>query len=207
MGFADWIYSILAADDDDAFYYGDKPVEKFSWDNLRYLFRVISLTPATSPTNLHVILEALREMSELLIWGDQHQVGITRMTDSVPEPTFFDFFMEHQLAKYFLHLLQALTESRNGILIAKLLQVLIILFENVQRDTSIYFLLSNNYVNEIIVWGRILSEWDGTDDGMEEVLAYYATFLKTLALKLNKTTLAFFFNEVFDDYLQRQLTI
>ena len=50
------------------------------------------------------------------------------------------------------------------------------------------YLLSNNYVNQIIC-----HKFDFSD---EEILAYYISFLKTLSLKLNKNTIHFFYNEV-----------
>ena len=51
------------------------------------------------------------------------------------------------------------------------------------------FLLSNNYVNEIIC--------HKFDFSNEEILAYYIIFLRTLSSKLDSSTLFFFFNEVF----------
>ena len=50
------------------------------------------------------------------------------------------------------------------------------------------YLLSNNHINELIT-----HKFDFSDD---ELLAYYISLLKTLSLKLNKSTLQFFFNEV-----------
>lgn len=50
------------------------------------------------------------------------------------------------------------------------------------------YLLSNNYVNSIIV-----HKFDFSD---EEIMAYYISFLKTLSLKLNNHTVHFFYNEV-----------
>jgi len=52
------------------------------------------------------------------------------------------------------------------------------------------YLLSNNYVNQIIC-----HKFDFSD---EEILAYYISFLKTLSLKLNKNTIHFFYNEVLE---------
>lgn len=52
------------------------------------------------------------------------------------------------------------------------------------------YLLSNNYVNSIIV-----HKFDFSD---EEIMAYYISFLKTLSLKLNNHTVHFFYNEVSD---------
>lgn len=68
----------------------------------------------------------------------------------------------------------------------QLLQTLNILFENIRNETSLYYLLSNNHVNSII-----LHKFDLSD---EEVMAYYISFLKTLSFKLNPHTIHFFFN-------------
>ena len=68
----------------------------------------------------------------------------------------------------------------------QLLQTLNILFENIRHETSLYYLLSNNHVNSII-----LHKFDLSD---EEVMAYYISFLKTLSFKLNPHTIHFFFN-------------
>lgn len=55
------------------------------------------------------------------------------------------------------------------------------------------YLLSNNYVNSIIV-----HKFDFSD---EEIMAYYISFLKTLSLKLNNHTVHFFYNEVSKELL------
>ena len=68
----------------------------------------------------------------------------------------------------------------------QLLQTLNILFENIRHETSLYYLLSNNHVNSIIMHKFDLSD--------EEVMAYYISFLKTLSFKLNSHTIHFFFN-------------
>jgi hypothetical protein len=53
-------------------------------------------------------------------------------------------------------------------------------------------LFSNNHINELII-----HRFDFSD---EEVLAYYISFLKTLSLKLDRSTLQFFFNEAEQDF-------
>lgn len=68
----------------------------------------------------------------------------------------------------------------------QLLQTLNILFENIRHETSLYYLLSNNHVNSIIMHKFDLSD--------EEVMAYYISFIKTLSFKLNPHTIHFFFN-------------
>ena len=94
------------------------------------------------------------------------------------------FFLEKQMITFFLHYM----EQRHGRYICvQLLQTLNILFENIRNETSLYFLLSNNHINNII-----LHKFDFAD---EEIMAYYVSFLKTLSLKLNRQTIHFFFNE------------
>uniref|UniRef100_A0A672RYG2 C-type lectin domain containing 16A n=1 Tax=Sinocyclocheilus grahami TaxID=75366 RepID=A0A672RYG2_SINGR len=56
----------------------------------------------------------------------------------------------------------------------------------------VYYLLSNNHVNSIIV-----HKFDFSD---EEIMAYYISFLKTLSLKLNDHTVHFFYNEHTNDF-------
>ena len=68
-------------------------------------------------------------------------------------------------------------KTGNNYVCVQLLQTLNILFENIRNDTSIYYLLSNNHVNSIIV-----HKFDFSD---EEVMAYYISFLKTLSFRLN----------------------
>ena len=60
------------------------------------------------------------------------------------------------------------------------MQTVSILVQNIRNETYLYYLLSNNHVNEIIQ-----HPFDLTD---EELMAYYISFMKTLALKLNINT-------------------
>jgi protein CLEC16A len=127
------------------------------------------------------------------------------------------FFFEKNIHSFFLRILN---QKTNSTITVQLLQTLSILFENIQTETSICawpprlralwllrggqtcsrlcvdgwvrasgpdYLLSNNYVNQIIC-----HKFDFSD---EEILAYYVSFLKTLSLKLNKSTIHFFYNE------------
>lgn len=57
---------------------------------------------------------------------------------------------------------------------------------------SVFYLLSNNYINDLIV-----HRFDFAD---EELLTYYISFLKSLSLKLTDRTILFFFNEHANDF-------
>ena len=119
-----------------------------------------------------------RSIAEILIWGDQNDSSV------------FDFFLERNMLSFFLKFMDQ--KTGNNYVWVQLLQTLNILFENIRNDTSIYYLLSNNHVNSIIV-----HKFDFSD---EEVMAYYISFLKTLSFRLNKHTIHFFYNEHNNDF-------
>jgi hypothetical protein len=74
----------------------------------------------------------------------------------------------------------------------QLLQTLSILVQNTRRETSIYYLFSNNYINDLME----LKQFDyGVD---EEVLAWYISFLKAISLRLNDATIQFFVSDAED---------
>lgn len=127
--------------------------------------------------NSSLLVETLRSISEILIWGDQNDSSV------------FDFFLEKNMLLFFLKILR---QKTGKYICVQLLQTLNILFENIRNETSLYYLLSNNHVNSIIV-----HKFDFSD---EEVLAYYISFLKTLSFKLNVHTIHFFYNEHTNDF-------
>ncbi|XP_073070857.1 protein CLEC16A isoform X4 [Manis javanica] len=100
-----------------------------------------------------------------------------------------NFFLEKNMFVFFLNILR---QKSGRYVCVQLLQTLNILFENISHETSLYYLLSNNYVNSIIV-----HKFDFSD---EEIMAYYISFLKTLSLKLNNHTVHFFYNEHTNDF-------
>ncbi|KAF9332634.1 Protein CL16A, partial [Podila minutissima] len=123
------------------------------------------------------IITCLKELTQLLIWGDQH------------DPLLLEHFFEQNVHWHFLKILQS---KNDGALIVQVLQTLNIMFENVRSRESLYFLLSNNYVNQVIGL-----RYDFSND---EILAYYIYLLRTLSFKLSKDTIYFFFNEHLDDF-------
>ncbi|XP_065658380.1 protein CLEC16A isoform X2 [Hydra vulgaris] len=154
-----------------------KPRKTHSLEQLRYLHYVLQRNSTVNDGNKSLLVETLRQMAEILIWGDQN------------DSTVFDFFLEKNMLLFFL---KFMTQNCGSYITVQLLQTLNILFENIRHETSLYFLLSNNHVNSIIV--------HKFDFSNEEVLAYYISFLKTLSLKLNKQTINFFFNEIKCDF-------
>ena len=152
-----------------------KPKNPHSLDNLKYVHSVMSKNKIVNKSNKSLLVEAIRSIAEILIWGDQNDSSV------------FDFFLEQNMRSFFLKFL-----DQNNDVCVQLLQTLNILLENIHNETSIYYLLSNNHINSIIV-----HKFDFSD---EEVMAYYITFLKTLSFHLNKNTIRFFYNESTNDF-------
>lgn len=154
-----------------------KPKNPHSLEHLKYLYSILCKNQTVTENNRCLLVETLRSISEILIWGDQHDSSV------------FDFFLEKNMLSFFLRYLR---QKCGRYICVQLLQTLNILFENISNETSLYYLLSNNHINSIIV-----HKFDFSD---EEVMAYYISFLKTLSLKLNRHTIHFFYNEHTNDF-------
>ena len=63
-------------------------------------------------------------------------------------------------------------------------QTLSILISNISKQTSLFFLFSNNHLNDILALGYDLRD--------EEALAHFVTLLKAISFKLDRDTVQFF---------------
>mmetsp|Transcript_61068 Transcript_61068/g.137871 ORF Transcript_61068/g.137871 Transcript_61068/m.137871 type:complete len:1000 (-) Transcript_61068:101-3100(-) len=144
----------------------------YSIDHLHKLYD--RLTILQESEEREIMVEVIRQITEALIWGEQND----------PDRTFFDFFCEKKILAYFVMLLQPARDLPKTVQV-QLLQTLSMLVQNIHRDTSLYYLFSNNYVNQLISTQLECSD--------EEILGYYISFLKSLALRLNNETIKFFF--------------
>jgi protein CLEC16A len=146
---------------------------KFTLEELRELYGVLVKNPVVTEANRAVVVETIRRVAEYMIWGDQH------------EPRIFDFFLENNIMTY-LHRVLLQPANRSGEVAKQVLQTLSIIIQNVRSETAVFFLFSNNHLNNIVDL-----DFDFDD---EEVLGYYISFLKTISLKLNPGTVQFFIN-------------
>ncbi|KFO75754.1 Protein CLEC16A, partial [Cuculus canorus] len=119
----------------------------------RYMYHVLTKNTTVTDHNRNLLVETIRSITEILIWGDQNDSSV------------FDFFLEKNMFVFFLNILR---QKSGRYVCVQLLQTLNILFENISHETSLYYLLSNNYVNSIIV-----HKFDFSD---EEIMAYYVHF-------------------------------
>lgn len=138
----------------------------------RLLYSQLNKAEVVTPSNQDRVVEILRSIAELMIWGDQH------------DEKFFLYFCEKGILRFFLDILNQNPSSKIKI---QILQTLSILVQNISNDRSLFYLLSNNFVNDLIV--------HGFDFGDDSLVDHYMAFLKTLSLKLDKNTLHFLFNE------------
>jgi hypothetical protein len=148
---------------------GSQP--KYTLEHLQALFNTLLQAENSGGCTPEQLVGTLREIAQLLIWGDQH------------DPTFFDFFLEHQILQHFIKVL--LQASQNTVRV-QIIQTLSMLVTNVSNNLSLYYLFSGNHINHLI-----RHEFDWSD---EEVLSHYISFCKTIAMRLNPSTLQFFFD-------------
>ena len=69
------------------------PQSKYTLSHLSSLYQQLSKTAVVSDRNREQVVEWLRSIAELVIWGDKH------------DPAFFDFFLEKNVIGIFWRLL------------------------------------------------------------------------------------------------------
>lgn len=130
---------------------------------------------SVSTENEQLIVEVLRVIAEMVVYGDSKS------------ELLFDFFCEKNMLSLFLDIMRV----ENGcpsIIHIQILQTLSILINCVKNDTSLYYLLSKNYINEMIVYPHNFED----DEALRD---QFVSFMKSISLKLNTQTVQFFFDE------------
>ncbi|XP_059637495.1 protein TRANSPARENT TESTA 9 isoform X3 [Cornus florida] len=140
---------------------------RLSLDELRYLTDQLTKVQVVNEVNKDFVIEALRSIAELIIYGDQHDLN------------FFEYFMEKQVMGEFVRMLKI---SRTETVSRQLLQTMSIMIANLKNEHSIYYLFSNEHINYLITYS-----FDFCDD---ELLSYYISFLRAISGKLNKNTIS-----------------
>ena len=113
-----------------------RDADKYTLAHLSALHQQLVKTTAVTERNKASVVETLRTIAELIIWGDKHDAA------------FFDFFLEKQVLAIFWRLLAQ--EQTCVSVKVQLLQTISILIQNIEAGPSVYFLLSNNHINELI---------------------------------------------------------
>ncbi|XP_076910280.1 protein TRANSPARENT TESTA 9-like [Bidens hawaiensis] len=141
--------------------------DRFTLDQLRYLTDHLMKIQVVDDFNKAFVIEALRSIAELMTYGDQH------------DSDFFEVFMEKQVMGEFIRILKI---SKSVIVSVQLLQTMSIMIQNLKSDRSIYYLFSNEHINNLITYSF--------DFRNEELLSYYMSFLRAISGKLNKDTIS-----------------
>lgn len=149
--------------------------DRFSLVELRRIYKELVDNKFVTEDNQDLVIEILRVIAEMVVYGDNKS------------ELLFDFFCEKSMLSLFLQIMYS--ESTCPVSVhVQILQTLSILISCVKNDTSLYYLLSNNHINDILVFPHDFS----TDESLS---AQFASFMKTLSLRLNDQTVQFFFRE------------
>ncbi|KQJ82044.1 protein TRANSPARENT TESTA 9 isoform X1 [Brachypodium distachyon] len=140
---------------------------RFSIEELRYLTEQLQKVHVIYEANKDFVVEALRSIAELMIYGDQH------------DASFFEFFMEQEIMGEFARILRISKLSRVSL---QLLQTMSIMIQNLRNEHSVYYIFSNEHINFLITYSY--------DFQIEEMLSYYISFLRAISGKLNKNTIS-----------------
>ncbi|CDI74182.1 hypothetical protein, conserved [Eimeria praecox] len=134
-----------------------------------------SLPPydAVDERNRDFTIETLRQVAEVLVWGEHNNRG------------YFDIFCEQNVLLYFVQLAEQPTVP-NAVKV-QLLQTLSIIVQSINKETAVYYMFSNNYINSLLS-----TKFDFDD---EEVASWYVSFIKSLSLLVNPDTIKLFLNE------------
>jgi len=150
---------------------------RFTLDYLRFAYQTLEKHPIITPRNESSIIRTLKDVAEHMIYGDQHNNHLVL------------FLAEKNFLAFFLKLLR---QNYSRDITVQLLQTLSIMVQNIEKQYGLYYLFSQNHINDIIVYDFDFSQ--------PEVLNYYITFLKTISMKLNRDVIHFFFNSEAEDF-------
>ena len=148
---------------------------RYSLQHLQYLYSALSKLQPVKPAARGAVVEILRSISEVIIYGDQ------RATNQI-----FDYFCEKNMLFLFTQMLQHSPGGCGNEIARQIIQTVSILVQNISNPTYLFYLLSNNHINEIICY-----RFDFQD---EDVLAQYSSFVKMLSLMLDENTIQFMFD-------------
>ncbi|XP_055586075.1 protein CLEC16A homolog [Uranotaenia lowii] len=147
-----------------------RPKNHLSLSKLKHHYSVLKGKKITSEKKRSKIIESLRSIGEIVVWGDQN------------DPEISDYFLENKILPFLLQLMLQIGGNPAEL---QFIQTFNIMYNNIKNEKFLYYLLSN--VNSIIVHRY--------DFNNEDIMGHYITFLKTLSLKLSSETIYLFYNE------------
>ena len=122
-------------------------------------------------------IEYIRQLSEFLIYSNRNGL------------TYFELFIERDVLNVFSKIL----DKWNNELSKQLIQTTSILIQNISNDQELFYIFSHPFLNKLISYNFDLACND-------ELVDYFISFLKMLSLKLNSSSIQFFYNKRFRDF-------
>ena len=137
---------------------------------------------ATARNMEEQLVKLIENIGEVVAYGDNP--GTSLRCDAV-----FEYFCEKQILALLVHIAKAKPDTSSlhpvtwsPLVKSQVLHTLSILVSNAQDGPSLYYLLSNNYVNDLIRTMLPLRQW--TDVALEIMLPEYVSLLKCISLQL-----------------------
>eukprot|EP00960_Hanusia_phi_P068301 766808-Hanusia_phi.AAC.4 len=186
---------------------GLAPVERFSTAYLAHLLSIIERNPLVTLSNVDMMVETVRETAELVTWGDKHDAQITEFfmevcgLDMCMAVADLACVLQKRMLEKLLGYLEPSRRTAKPMKV-QILQSLSIFFQNINNSSLIFYLLSNDHVNELITHRFDFQDevnvarlhYEAMNGLEQELMAYYISFLKALSLRVNADTIHFFFN-------------
>ena len=124
--------------------------------------------------NSKIITETIKVFEGYLLYGEKDDYRI------------IEIFFEYN----FLNILKIFSfETKGNIIIEQIIKTFTALIKKITRETVFYYIMSNDFINNIISRSFIFLKFD------KNFLPLYIDFLETLSTKLNINTVQFLFQE------------
>lgn len=151
----------------------------FSKENFRELIHDIQniVDDEMSISKINKNVEHVRYLSEFLIYSNRNNL------------TYFELFIEKKVLDTFSKILDKCNTELNK----QLIQTMSILIQNIKEEEESFYLFSHSFLNKLISYNFDLT-------GNNELIDYFISFLKMLSLRLDRSSIQFFFNPRFKDF-------
>ncbi|KAH6588298.1 hypothetical protein BASA50_010849 [Batrachochytrium salamandrivorans] len=159
---------------------GGEAVDRHSFDFLRSLESKIRKILILSDQQLckpHIQADFatdMRDLAEVLVWSDNRNLD-----------DCFALFIEKEIHQVLIDILEYAKD--HDAIVLSVLRFFNVFLESVKSGSIMYFMLSNNYINDVISVPLNVEN--------EEILSYFVTLLKNISNKLNSRTIQLLFNE------------
>lgn len=139
-------------------------------------------------------IEALRAISEIVVWADQRTEGNSDASTLEEGSAIVELFLSRSMVKYFHEVLEASADDEEVVM--QVLQTMNILIQNLRNEQTVYCVFSNNRVNEILSMDSVfLVGRAGAADDNDDVIGLYVNLLKTIVMRLDTHSVEFFLKE------------